>query len=242
MGSPYGLKIIESCLTCPVRRERLLCHLPADALLALDEITTPATYPKGAVLFVEGQPPRGIFIICSGRAKLLASSAQGKAIILRIAGPGDVVGLPAAISGKPYELAAEVMEPAQVNFIPRTQFLRFLAEHGEVALRVARLLAETCHETYKEVRSVGLSRSSSQKLARFLLDWSTHHAPASSNGGVALTLTHEEIAQTIGAARETVTRRLADLKRKRLIQMKRSSLTICDRNALESMADTSGET
>ena len=81
MSSPYGLKIIESCLACPVRQERLLCNLSADALRALDEITTPIRYPKGAVLFVEGQQARGVYILCSGRVKLSVCSEDGNTII-----------------------------------------------------------------------------------------------------------------------------------------------------------------
>jgi CRP/FNR family transcriptional regulator len=237
MPSPYGLNIIESCLACPVRRERLLCNLSPDALNALDEITTPMAYPKGAVLFVEGQRARGVYILCFGRVKLFVCSADGNTIILRISDPGDVVGLPATISGKPYELTAEVLEPAQVNFIPRDLFLRFLSRYGEVALAVAKLLSEICHQTYQEVRSLGLGRSASQKLARFLLDWSARPGQAQSNGHVTLTLTQEEIAQSIGTSRETVTRLFTMLKRAKLIQRKGSSLTICDRDALATMAE-----
>jgi CRP/FNR family transcriptional regulator, cyclic AMP receptor protein len=236
VAAPYGLKIIESCLTCPLRRERLLCDLSADALRTLDEITTPITYPKGAVLFVEGQESRGVFILCSGRVKLSVCSEDGNAVILRISDPGDVVGLPGTISGKPYELTAEVLEPAQVNFIARDLFLRFLSLYGEVAVAVTKLLSEICHDTYQEVRSLGLGRSASQRLAGFLLDWSSRPQQVQSKGNITLTLTHEEIAQIIGASRETVTRLFTLLKRARIIQRKGSSLTICDRDALESMA------
>ena len=75
------------------------------------------SYP--AILFVEGQEARGVFVICNGRIKLSASSADGKSLILRIAEPGEVVGLPGTISGKPYEVTAEALEPIQANFIPR---------------------------------------------------------------------------------------------------------------------------
>jgi CRP/FNR family transcriptional regulator len=237
MASPYGLNIIESCLACPVRRERLLCNLSPDALRELDEITTPMTYPKGAVLFVEGQRARGVYILCFGRVKLFVCSADGNTIILRISEPGDVVGLPASISGNPYELTAEVLEPAQVNFIPRDLFLRFLSRHGEVALAVAKLLSEICHQTYQEVRALGLGRSASQKLARFLLDWSARPRQTHSNGHTTLALTQEEIAQSIGTSRETVTRLFTMLKRAKIIQRKGSSLTICDRDALATMAE-----
>jgi len=236
MSSPYGLKIIESCLACPVRQERLLCSLSADALRALDEITTPIPYPKGAVLFVEGQQARGVYIVCSGRLKLSVCSEDGNTIILRISDPGDVVGLPGTLSGTPYELTAEVLEPAQVNFIPREQFLRFLSQYGEAAVAVAKVLSLLCHDTYHEVRSLGLGRTASQKLSRFLLDWSARPRKLPTNGHIALPLTHEEIAQTIGTSRETVTRLFTMMKRAQVVQVKGSSLRICDRDALESMA------
>src|ERR1700738_2033719 len=123
--SPYGLGFIESCVTAQLRKDRPYCALPHGALVGLDSISSPATYPNGAVLFVEGQEPRGAFIICNGRVKLTANSTDGKSLILRIADPGEVIGLPSTISGQPYELTAETLEPVQVNFIPRHEFLQF---------------------------------------------------------------------------------------------------------------------
>src|SRR5215470_12314402 len=76
--TPYGLRIIEDCLSCPVSRDRAFCNLQAPALAEFDSISSPAVYPAGAVLFVEGQQPRGVFVLCSGRVKLSASSAGGK--------------------------------------------------------------------------------------------------------------------------------------------------------------------
>src|SRR5215469_8764054 len=123
MRAPYGLEIIESCFSCPHREDRLFCNLPPTAVQGLASITSPASYPKGATLFVEGQSPRGVFILCNGRIKLSTSSADGKSLIVRIAEPGEVLGLPATVTGKPYELTAEVIEPAQANFIARQDFL-----------------------------------------------------------------------------------------------------------------------
>jgi len=78
MRAPYGLEIIESCLSCPHREDRLFCNLPPPAMQKLAAITSASSYPKGATLFVEGQVPRGVFILCSGRAKLSTTSADGK--------------------------------------------------------------------------------------------------------------------------------------------------------------------
>jgi len=84
MRAPYGLEIIESCLSCPHREDRLFCNLPPPAVQKLAAITSAAAYPKGATLFVEGQSARGVFILCSGKVKLSTSSADGKSLILRI--------------------------------------------------------------------------------------------------------------------------------------------------------------
>jgi CRP/FNR family transcriptional regulator, cyclic AMP receptor protein len=115
--SPYGLHIVESCLTCKMRADRTFCDLGTAALHAFDRIKYAFSYPEGAVLFLEGQAPRGIFVLCTGQVKVSLSARDGKTLILRIVEPGEVLGLSATVSGYPYELTAETMEPCQVNFV-----------------------------------------------------------------------------------------------------------------------------
>jgi CRP/FNR family transcriptional regulator, cyclic AMP receptor protein len=236
MRAPYGLEIIENCVTCPHREDRFFCNLPPAAVRRLSLITSASSYPKGATLFVEGQAARGVFILCAGRVKLSTSSIDGKTLIVRISDPGEVLGLPATVTGTPYELTADVIEPAQANFISRTDFLNFLREHGEVSLRVAQQLGETYHAAVAEMRSIGLSHSAAEKLARFLLDWCADHGEGNAEIRANLTLTHEEIAQMIGASRETVTRLFADFKKKQLLQIKGSTLIVRNKAGLESLA------
>jgi CRP/FNR family transcriptional regulator len=238
MRAPYGLEIIESCLSCPHREDRLFCNLSPPAVQKLAAITSAAAYPKGATLFVEGQSPRGVFVLCSGKVKLSTSSADGRSLILRISEPGEVLGLPATVTGKPYELTADVIEPTQANFISRADFLLFLREHGEAALRVAQQLGETYHSAIAEMRTIGLSHSAAEKLARFLLDLSANHDEAKGDVRLTLTLTHEEIAQMIGASRETVTRLFADFKKKQLLQVKGSTVIIKNKAGLESVVSS----
>jgi CRP/FNR family cyclic AMP-dependent transcriptional regulator len=237
MRAPYGLEIIESCITCPHREERLFCNLPPAAVQRLATITSASSYPKGATLFVEGQAPRGVFILCAGRVKLSTSSADGKTLIMRISDPGEVLGLPATVTGQPYELTADVIEPAQANFIPRAEFLNFLREYGEAALHVAQQLGETYHSAIAEMRAIGLSHSAGEKLARFLLELCADHEGKTDEIRLTLTLTHEEIAQMIGASRETVTRLFSDLKKKQLLQVKGSTLIIRSKAGLESLLE-----
>jgi CRP/FNR family cyclic AMP-dependent transcriptional regulator len=239
MRSPYGLDIIDSCLSCDLREDRLFCNLSPDAVKSLESIKSTAAYPKGAVLFVEGQAARGVFVLCNGKAKLTTTSADGKTLILKIADPGEVLGLSATVSGKAYEVTAEVVEPSQANFISREDFLAFLRRHGEAALRVAQQLSSNYHTAYEEIRSLGLSSSASEKLAKLLLEWASQRDNGKPVPEVRLkmTLTHEEIGQMIGSSRETVTRLFADFKKRQLIQVKGSTLLIRNRGALEKLVN-----
>src|SRR5207247_432434 len=192
MRAPYGLNIIDNCLNCRVREEHLFCNLPLPALQKLNEIKSTAIYPKSAMLFIEGQLPRGIFVLCTGKAKLSTSSSEGKTVILKISEPGDVLGLNATISNRPYEVTAEMVEPGQANFIGRDALLHFLREHGEVALRVAEQLSQNYYTAYEEIRTLGLAASPAEKFAKLLLSWDSGQTNGSKK--IKLTLTHEEIA------------------------------------------------
>ena len=112
MSTPYGLQITESCVICKLRNSGFFCDLPKNSLQDLDRIKYASAFPQGSVLFVEGQAPRGIYILCSGRVKLTTTSRDGKTLILRIANAGEVLGLHGTVSGKPYELTAEPFNPA----------------------------------------------------------------------------------------------------------------------------------
>lgn len=233
MRAPYGLTILDNCVTCPVREEHLFCNLPMPVVQKLNEIKSTAVYPKSAMLFIEGQQPRGVFVLCTGRVKLSTSSSDGKTIITKICEAGDVLGLNATISNHPYEVTAEMIEPGQANFITRDALLQFLREHGEVALRVAEQLSRNYYSAYEEIRTLGLTNSPAEKFAKLLLSWDSGKGKASDGFQVKLTLTHEEIAEMIGTTRETVSRLFSDFKKKQLLQVKGSSLVIRNKPALE---------
>jgi CRP/FNR family transcriptional regulator, cyclic AMP receptor protein len=237
VSSPYGLDIIESCVTCKSRTERFFCNLSASALQAFEAMRFVTSYPAGSVLFVEGQAPRGISVLCKGRVKLFTCSRDGKSLILKIADPGEVLGLSATISGKPYALTAESIEPCQVNFVKREDFLRFLREHNDACFRAGRELSDNYSAACREVRSLGLSHSAAEKLGRLLLECSSRNGQADKQQPrLKLGFTHEEIAEMIGTSRETVTRLLAELKKRQIIQVKGATLLICNRAALEGLA------
>lgn len=234
MRAPYGLNIIDNCVACPVREEHLFCNLPTPALQRLNEIKSTAVYPKSAMLFIEGQQPRGVFVVCAGKVKLSTSSKEGKTIITKLSEAGDVLGLNATVSNRPYEVTAEMVEPGQANFIARDAFLQFLKEHGEVAVRVAEQLSRNYYTAYEEIKTLGLASSPAEKFAKLLLSWSGDGKDGKALQ-VRLSLTHEEIAEMIGTTRETVSRLFSEFKKKQLLQVKGATLTIRNRAALEQL-------
>lgn len=235
MSTPYGLQITESCLICKLRHAGFFCDLPGPSLEHLEKIKYASAFPQGAVLFVEGQAPRGIYILCSGRVKLTTTSRDGKTLILRIAQPGEVLGLHATVSGKPYELTAEALQPCQLDFVKRDDFLKFLQMHADACLHAAQHLSQNCQSAYEMIRSLGLSHSVSEKLARLLLEWASDGEATKEGIRIKIALTHEEIAQLIGTSRETVTRVLGEFRDKEFAHLRGSTLLIRNKTALEKL-------
>src|ERR1700735_4418959 len=233
MRAPYGLNILDNCVSCPVRGEHLFCNISLPAAQRLNEIKSTAVYPKGAMLFIEGQQPRGLFVLCVGKAKLSTSSREGKTIITKISEDGDLLGLNAVVSNRPYEVTAEMMEPGQANFIPRDSLMHFLKDYPEVAVRVAQQLSRNYYTAYEEIRTLGLSASPSEKFAKLLISGSSKTMQDDGSSQVKLTLTHEEIAEIIGTTRETVSRLFSEFKKKQLMVLKGATLVIRSRVALE---------
>ncbi len=135
------------------------CDLPAEALKDFDVLKSVNQYPRGTTLFREGHPAHNVFVLCNGRVRLAVCSESGRRMTLRIAGPGEILGLSASLSGRPHEMTAELLDNAQVALVKRRDLLRFLHEHTEACLQVVSLLSQDLHIAYDRVRSVGLGRS-----------------------------------------------------------------------------------
>jgi CRP/FNR family transcriptional regulator, cyclic AMP receptor protein len=236
MKVPYGLEIVESCPACCCKASQFFCSLSESVLQSVEDVSHRSTVPAGAILFVEGQTPRGVFIVCSGRVKLSTTSREGKMLVLKTAESGEALGLSAAISGQMYEVTAETASPCRLNFIDRKSMLSLLHTHTEIGWHAAQSLSRDFQAAYRDIHDLVLSRSSAGKLARLLLSCSPDQIPNSAEVRLRSPMTHEEMAQRIGSSRETVTRLLSDLRRKKLIRSEGATLVIRSRSALEALA------
>lgn len=233
MNSAYGP--LADCLSCHLRTDNFFCALSPESLQAFNQIKRATVFPERAIIFIEGQTPRGIFMLCQGQAKLSTTSRDGGTFILRIAKPGEVLGLHAVVTRKPYEVTVETMQPCQLNFVNREDFLRFLKEHGDACLHAAQQISGECRDAYEVVRSIGLSRSVSSRVAKFLLASATDGRVMNGVVRAKFALTHEEIAQIIGTSRESITRVLSGFRKKDIVELKNSTLTIHNKPALEQL-------
>ena len=235
MRGPYGFEPSDCCEHCGLRAAGFFCQLEPRALKDFNDVRSTATYPAGAVLYLEKQDPRGVFVLCAGEVKLSISSSAGRTLILRIAKPGEVLGLMAVLTETPYEVTAETLHPCQIGFIRREDFLNLLAKHPEIHRGVVKQLTALYSGACEQLRTVGLSASAPEKVARLLLEWASDGKPTKSGTQIKLPLTHEEIAEFVGTTRETVTRTLSEFKNKNLVVLQGSTLTIADRDGLESI-------
>ena len=228
---------VRDCATCELRSLRMFCNLDAAALADFEAMGVESKLAKGAKLFQEAGSSSGVFIICTGQVKLSCTSKDGKTLILKIAMPGDVLGLGAVISGSPFEVTAETIEPTEIKYVRRTDFLSFIQRQGQASLHAAKALSEEYKAVFFDARRLALSGSAAGKLAAMLLDWGRAASCGKPEIRFTMALTHEELAHLIGSSRETVTRMLGRFKREKLIQIHGATILILSPEKLEQLSE-----
>jgi CRP/FNR family transcriptional regulator len=177
-----------------------------------------------------------VFLLCRGSVKLSISAGDGKTVISHIATAGEVLGLSSSVTGNPYKTTAETLEPSQINFVRREDFIRLLARSASSCANAVHQLSHECEVNMDHIRALGLSHSAAEKLANVLLRWCDEQGKPSENGTrVQLLMTHEDISQLIGTSRETVTRLLKDFRDRKILSVRGSTLIIHDKAALQEM-------
>jgi CRP/FNR family transcriptional regulator len=227
----------QNCEICQYRSLRLFCNLTPDALASFSAIGTNLSLPRGVTLFHEGDESASVYVICSGQFKLSCVSPEGKTMILKIAGPGDLLGLNAVIAGLPHEVNAESLEPVKIKVIARPAFLAFLKQFGEASMNAAKSVQSDYRGAFLNARLLALSGSASGRLAHVLLNWAEAAAGCGAEDlRFTMALTHEELGSMANLSRETVTRLLGRFQKEKLLKIHGASMTILDAKALRELA------
>jgi CRP-like cAMP-binding protein len=128
--------------------------LSPDLYQALHGIKSVKVYGKGSTLFQRGTPVTGVYVVDSGRVRLLLPSLQGRPQLLEIAGPGAILGLSETMSGDEYRVTALAEEYVTASFVPQQSFVEFLRLNCEYCMQIVRLLSEDLHGLYHRFRSI----------------------------------------------------------------------------------------
>jgi CRP/FNR family transcriptional regulator len=213
-----------------------LRSLGDDALREFRSMLRLSSCPTGTVLFAEGQMPLSTYLLLRGNVKLSVNSSDGKRFIVRIANPGEILGLASALESCAHQATAETCYPCDVGSVDSSDFLRFLEEHPRALRAAANELSRDYNQACIRLRTMGVSFTVMAKLAGLLLEWSANGTETEQGTQIHMALTHAEVGQCIGAARESVTRVLHDFQQRQFIDQRGSLLTILDRPGLETCA------
>ncbi len=231
------MKTSTHCTTCFSRDKSVFCELEESHLRDFDLTKTVNRYKPRQVIFYEGNQPYGLYCIKTGKVKIYKTDAEGHYQILRIAGPGDIVGYSALFSAQPYTVTAEALEETNVCFIDKKNFFQILESHPRTAFRVMTTLAQDLGRAECQVSSM-VHRSIRERMAELLLFFKTKYGEKNHQGiRLNISLTREEFAEMIGCTQESVIRLLSDFKEERMIVVRGREITLCDLPALMDAAN-----
>jgi CRP/FNR family transcriptional regulator len=191
------------------------------------------SYATGEILFGEGQPCAGLYIVTSGRIRIFKTSPAGREQVLAVEGPGASVAELPVFDGGPYPASASAVEPSDALFISRVDLRALCLEHPQITLKMLEVVGGRLR------RLVGIIEELSFTTVRGrLISWLLRHAGAEERPvrgplTFALNASHQEIAAQIGTVRELVSRNLARLQAQGLIESRGREVTIPDLEALE---------
>jgi len=223
---------------------RVSTHTPhSDSRSLLHEICAShishqnSVHPQGKVLLAEGEPAHGIYILRSGRTTSSISSHEGRVVILRIAVGGDVLGLNSVLRSTSYDTTVKTIEPCHTDFISSVDLLKLMDQSKPATCAILKILSRELTELADRTTSLLLPKTAVARLARLLLEWSDDSGVNNSRiVQINKNFTQEEIGQMICSSRETVTRLLAMLSRRQIVQITSDRIVIQDRSALQDLA------
>jgi CRP/FNR family cyclic AMP-dependent transcriptional regulator len=226
--------MLQSCLLCKARKPGWFCHLSPRSLAELEAMTIHTVLPTGNILFAEGEASRSVSVVCAGQVKLTKSSRDGRTLLVKIARPGDVLGLSAALSKMPYEVTAQAIEHTQLATFDQQEFLDFIRHHAEGSLHAAESLSSEYRTALSDASRLALSTSIAGRVAHLLLELVVENETAQdAQPKIHMSLRHEDLASMLGSSRESITRVLNGFRRNGVISIEGAAMTILSKEALE---------
>ncbi|MCC6850632.1 MAG: Crp/Fnr family transcriptional regulator [Deltaproteobacteria bacterium] len=229
-----------SCQQCTVRAHTYIADLPVEELGDFQTCTVTGLYKPRQVVFHEGTPAGGLYVLCHGNVKLYQSDRFGREFILDIATPGTILGELGLADEDTYSASAEALTEAQLSFLPRERLVKFLERHPKTSMQLIATLSRALAATRRKAGELALKRADA-RLADLLLrlgDGACDDADANDGAPrlIRLTYSRRELADMIGVSTETAIRLLAKLKRNRMIAIEDEGIVVLDLERLTRLA------
>jgi CRP-like cAMP-binding protein len=218
-----------------LRRTSLFSGLDEATILEVVRCGRLRLFAAGQMIFLQGDPAKGLHVIVHGRVKVFKSSRQGRAQTLMIMGPGEPIGEVAALSGESYPATAETLERTETFYMPRDSFLDLIHSQPEVALRLLAALSARLRAFASLIEDLSL-KGVSERLAAYLLSLAPE---GGSPQVVELQISKGELAATVGTVPETLSRAFQQLTQAGAVETTGRKVVIKDRALLERVARAS---
>jgi len=207
----------------------IFSSLNDDELSELADLSIEHSFMPNEFIFWDGDAPDWFYIVAEGKVKVLKHSSLGKEFVIAFFGPGEMFGEVAVFENKPYPASAQAVTETKVVGIKREDFLSFLANRPQVALRIINVLAGRLRDAQGRLRDFAGERVE-QRLASVLLMLSTKLGPT-------LTFTRQEIADMVGTTTETAIRVMSHLKDRGIISSVRGKVIVLDEEKLRLLGE-----
>jgi len=215
------------------RRNAPLCAGLDDAeLAAVARISRPASLAKSELLFQEGDPAEGFYVLLEGLVRVFKASPEGREYTLHVIRPGQMFAEVAMFAGKRYPANCTALEDSRVAFFPKGAFLRLMGEHPEISLKIIASLAHFVREFNRMVEELSL-REVPARVAGFLAE----EARRQGGPSVVLDTTKAELASRLGTISATLSRTFGRMKDERLIRVDGRTITILNPARLQEIAE-----
>lgn len=224
------------CSLCGRKSGEPLCDLAGEDRSIFREVRTEAEYPAGHVIFHQGQPPLAVYCLSAGGVKIYKTAASGGQIIIRVLGPGELLGYRPVLGNEPYAATAEAVTATTACVIARESFLAGLSRSPTLCMRLLEKMARELRISEDQLLNLA-SEPVRKRLARLLvLMLQAAGTPLQENMLVPTTCRRAEMAQMIGTTPETLSRTLRLLASQRLIRSTRTEIRVLDPNGLAEAA------
>jgi CRP/FNR family cyclic AMP-dependent transcriptional regulator len=207
-----------------LRTVPLFASVPDEQLRLLATVVSRRSATRSSIVIAAGDPTDSLYIILSGRLKVMMSDADGKEVILSMLGPGEFFGEMGLIDDNPRSASVVAVEPCDLLVITRRDFRKCMADNLEMAMAVMRGLVRRLREADRKIGSLALLDVYG-RVARLLLDMSE---TVDGQKMVTRRLPKQDIAKMIGASREMVSRVMKDLQTGGYIEMRGSTILLRD--------------